>query len=58
MFNPFFPFLGYKIGNEAAINSYRHFARFMNPEYNPIPSSIIAEGKDIWLVPVTVEMRR
>lgn len=20
----------------------------MNPEYNPIPSSIIAEGKDIW----------
>ena len=46
--NPFFPFLGYKIGNEAAINSYRHFARFMNPEYNPIPSSIIAEGKDIW----------
>lgn len=46
--NPFFPFLGYEVANEAAVNSYRHFARFMNPEYNPIPSSIIAEGKDIW----------
>lgn len=46
--NPFFPFLGYKIGNESAFNSFMHFARFMNPEYNPIPSSIIAEGLDIW----------
>jgi Glycogen debranching enzyme len=46
--NPFFPFLGYDKGNESALNSYRHFARFMNPEFNPIPSSIIAEGIDIW----------
>ncbi len=46
--NPFFPFLGNLAGNESAINSYRHFARFMNPEYKPIPSSIIAEGVDIW----------
>ncbi|MCE1200362.1 MAG: hypothetical protein LWW85_15460, partial [Marinilabiliales bacterium] len=46
--NPFFPFLGNLNGNESAINSYRHFARFMNPEYKPIPSSIIAEGTDIW----------
>jgi hypothetical protein len=46
--NPFFPFLGNINGNESAINSYRHFARFMNPEYKPIPSSIIAEGTDIW----------
>ena len=45
---PFFPYLGYDYGNEAAINAYRHFARFMNPEYKPIPSSIIAEGTDIW----------
>jgi len=45
---PFFPFLGYKKGNEASLNAYLHFARFMNPRYNPIPSSIIAEGKDIW----------
>ena len=44
--NPFFPFLGYDIGNASAINTYRHFARFMNDEYKPIPSSIIAEGLD------------
>jgi hypothetical protein len=46
--NPFFPFLGMFNGNESAINSFRHFARFMNPEYKDIPSSIIAEGIDIW----------
>lgn len=46
--NPFFPYLGYGVGNESAINAYRHFARFMNDEYKPIPSSIIAEGDDIW----------
>lgn len=46
--NPFFPFLGYWKGNDSALNSYMHFARFMNPEYRPIPSSIIAEGTDIW----------
>jgi hypothetical protein len=45
---PFFPFLGYDYGNQAALNAYRHFTRFMNPEYKPIPSSIIAEGTDIW----------
>jgi len=42
--NPFFPFLGIKTGNESAINSFRHFARFMNDKFEPIPSSIIAEG--------------
>lgn len=46
--NPFFPFLGYDKGNESVINSFRHFARFMNTDYKPIPSSIIAEGDDIW----------
>ena len=46
--NPFFPFLGYGTGNESALNSFRHFARFMNPGYEPLPSSIIAEGDDIW----------
>ena len=45
---PFFPYLGYETGNLASLNAYRHFARFMNPAYNPIPSSIIAEGLDIW----------
>ena len=46
--NPFFPYLGYDYGIESALNSYEHFARFMNDEYKPIPSSIIAEGIDIW----------
>lgn len=46
--NPFFPYLGYWRGNESAINSFRHFARFMNDRWEPIPSSIISEGRDIW----------
>lgn len=46
--NPFFPFQGYRIADESAFNSYIHFARFMNDEFKPIPSSIIAEGLDIW----------
>lgn len=46
--NPFFPFLGYEIGNRSALNAFRHFARYMNPEYRPIPSSIISEGVGFW----------
>ncbi len=46
--NPFFPFLGYAIGNESAFNCYRHYSRFQNDGFEPIPSSIIAEGTDIW----------
>lgn len=45
---PFFPFLGYSTANASAINTFRHYARFMNPGYAPLPSSIIAEGLDIW----------
>jgi hypothetical protein len=45
---PFFPFLGYDIGNQASMNAYLHFSRFINKQYQPIPSSIIAEGVDIW----------
>jgi len=46
--NPFFPFLGDRLANDAAINSYRLFERYVNPEYKPIPSSIIAEGTSYW----------
>lgn len=45
---PFFPWLGYAYGNKASLNAYLHFARFMNNAFDPIPSSIIAEGTDIW----------
>ena len=46
--NPFFPFTGYAYADSSAVNSFRHFARFMNDEWKPIPSSIVAEGADIW----------
>jgi hypothetical protein len=46
--NPFFPFLGDATANEAAINAFRLFAKYMNPEFRPIPSSIIAEGTSFW----------
>ena len=46
--NPFFPFLGYDKGNQSALNAYLQFARFMNDAYKPLPSSIIAEGTEVW----------
>ncbi|HVW60226.1 MAG TPA: hypothetical protein VHC48_09335, partial [Puia sp.] len=46
--SPFFPFIGNIEANESARNCYRLFASYMNPEYKPIPSSIIAEGSSTW----------
>jgi len=46
--NPFFPFLGDANGNESARVSFFHFARFINPQFKPLPSSIVAEGLDVW----------
>ncbi len=46
--NPFFAYTGYPTAVEAGINSWRWFSKYMNPEYNPIPSSIIAEGTGFW----------
>ena len=46
--NPFFAFLGDEIGNKSAMNAFRMFAKYMNPEYKAIPSSIIAEGAGVW----------
>jgi hypothetical protein len=46
--NPFFAMLGDEVGNRSAMNAYRWFARYMNDEYKPIPSSIIAEGDATW----------
>lgn len=46
--NPFFGFLGDGAPRASALNAFRHFARFMNPDYAPIPSSIIAEGTGTW----------
>jgi hypothetical protein len=46
--NPFFAFLGDPTATDSAINAYRLFAKYMNPDYKPIPSSIVAEGADTW----------
>jgi len=45
---PFFPFLGDATGNLAASNAFRLFATYLNPDYKPIPSSIVAEGVTNW----------
>lgn len=46
--NPFFPYMDYEYANASAENSFRLFSRYMNEEYKPIPSSIIAEGDSYW----------
>ncbi len=46
--NPFFAYTGYGTAIEAAKVSWNWFAKYINPDYNPIPSSIIAEGTDFW----------
>lgn len=46
--NPYFPYVGYTYGNASAFNSFKHFARYMNDEWKPIPSSIVAEGDSYW----------
>ena len=44
--NPFFPYLGYQAGNRSVMDSFGLFMRYINDEYKPLPSSIIAEGLD------------
>lgn len=46
--NPFFAYLGNDAGIESARNSFRLFASYINPSFNPIPSSIVAEGTGFW----------
>lgn len=46
--NPFFPFLGDRAANEAAINELRLFARYVNPDYKPLPNAVVAEGTGAW----------
>lgn len=46
--NPFFAYTGYPTAIEAGITSWSWFAKYMNSEYKPIPSSIIAEGTGFW----------
>ncbi len=46
--NPLFGYLGYRPAQEAAETSFDWFARYINSESRPIPSSIIAEGTSFW----------
>lgn len=46
--NPFFPFIGYQYANESAMVSWNLFEKWRPDDWAPIPSSIIAEGDDIW----------
>ena len=46
--NPFFAYTGYQTAIEAGMVSWSWFAKYLNPEYKSIPSSIIAEGTDFW----------
>jgi hypothetical protein len=46
--NPFFAFTGMDNPVESSLNCYRLFYNFMGPEMECIPSSIVAEGLDIW----------
>ncbi|MBQ9544701.1 MAG: hypothetical protein IJV00_06220 [Clostridia bacterium] len=45
---PFFPYLGYERANVSCLNAYGLFANFMGPDLEPIPSSIIDEGRFFW----------
>lgn len=44
--NPFLPFLGYDLGNESAMTTWRCWLKFTNPDYHFMPWSIICGGSD------------
>jgi hypothetical protein len=46
--NPFFAYTGYSTAIEAGMVSWNWFSKYMNGDYKPIPSSIIAEGTGFW----------
>lgn len=46
--SPYFAFSGDRTGILSAMNCYRLFATYMNPEYTSLPSSIVAEGDAVW----------
>ncbi len=45
---PHFAMTGDEIDIEASINAYKAYIPFMSDTYHRLPSSIIAEGLDIW----------
>ena len=45
---PYFAYTGDEFLKDAAMNAYRMYMPFMSEDYEPIPSSVIAEGLDFW----------
>lgn len=45
---PYFAYTGDPFLADAAMNAYRMYMPFMSDDYEPIPSSVIAEGLDYW----------
>lgn len=45
---PYFAYTGDESLIEASLNAYRMYMPFMSDRYEPIPSSVIAEGIDYW----------
>ena len=45
---PYFAYTGDSLLLEAGLNAYRMYMPFMSDRYEPIPSSVIAEGIDYW----------
>lgn len=43
--SPLFPYLGYQVGNQSALNCYRAFAKEINPEYTKLPYAFEVEGR-------------
>ncbi len=45
---PYFAYTGDETLLEASMNAYRMYMPYMTHHYDPIPSSVIAEGIDFW----------
>mgnify|MGYP000964640630 CR=1 FL=1 len=45
---PWFGMMGDPVALSASMNAYRQYIPFMSDRYTRIPSSVIAEGADIW----------
>ncbi len=45
---PWFAWTGDALSLDASFTACRHYMPFMGPDYHRIPSSVIAEGFDIW----------
>jgi len=45
---PYFAYTGDDALIEASYNAYKMYTPFMSKKYDPIPSSVIAEGVDYW----------